>query len=54
MGRRLNVIGLFVAHYGPVIMLLWIGGMKFTAYEVEGIMPLVKNIPLLSWAYSLM
>jgi uncharacterized membrane protein YkgB len=26
-----------------VLVLLWIGGMKFTAYEAEGIRPLVAN-----------
>ncbi len=28
------------------------GLLKFTAYEAEGIKPLVENSPLLSWAYS--
>lgn len=40
-----------IARYGLVIVLLWIGGMKFTAYEAEGIKPLVANSPLMSWAY---
>src|SRR5437588_17581 len=53
LSRRLNVIGLFVARYGVVIVLLWIGGMKFTAYEAEGIKPLVANSPLMSWVYGI-
>jgi reactive chlorine resistance protein C len=32
---------------------LWIGGMKFTAYEAAGISGFVDNSPLMSWAYSL-
>jgi uncharacterized membrane protein YkgB len=34
--------------YGLVLVLLWTGGMKFTAYEF------VVNSPLMSWAYSLL
>jgi reactive chlorine resistance protein C len=30
----------------------WIGLMKFTAYEAEGIRPFVANSPLLSWVYG--
>jgi len=54
MGRRLNLIGLYVSRYGLVIVLLWIGGMKFTTYEAEGIKPLVANSPLMSWVYDVM
>jgi len=39
--------------YGLVVTLLWIGGMKFTLYEAEGISGFVSNSPLMSWAYSL-
>jgi uncharacterized membrane protein YkgB len=38
--------------YGLVLVLLWVGGMKFTAYEAEGIKGFVVNSPLMSWAYS--
>lgn len=40
--------------YGLVVVLLWIGGMKFTTYEAEGIRGFVANSPLMSWAYSLL
>ena len=39
--------------YSLVLVLLWIGGMKFTAYEAAGISGFVANSPLMSWAYSL-
>jgi uncharacterized membrane protein YkgB len=39
--------------YGLVLVLVWIGGMKFTPYEAEGISLFVANSPLMSWAYSL-
>jgi uncharacterized membrane protein YkgB len=54
MSARLKRVGLQVARYGLVIILLWIGGMKFTSYESEGIKPLVANSPLMSWAYGFM
>jgi uncharacterized membrane protein YkgB len=43
-----------IMRYGLVLVLLWIGGMKFTAYEAEGIRGFVANSPLLGWAYSLL
>ncbi len=36
-----------------VIVLLWIGGMKFTALEAKGIEDLVQSSPLMSWMYLL-
>lgn len=37
-----------------VLIFLWFGFMKFTAYEAKGIAPLVMHSPLLSWAYGLL
>ena len=54
MGDRLNELGIHVSRYGLVIVLLWIGGMKFTAYEAEGIRPLVANSPPMGWVYRVM
>ncbi|HEY4312187.1 MAG TPA: DUF417 family protein [Pirellulales bacterium] len=54
MANLLMVIGTNVARYGLVIVLIWIGGMKFTAYEAQGIEPLVANSPLMSWAYNVL
>ena len=53
MSSRLQFIGMHVTRYGLVLVLLWIGGMKFTAYEAEGIRPLVANSPLMGWVYNL-
>ena len=42
------------ALYGSLaVIYAWFGGMKFTAYEAEGLVPLVGNSPLLSWFYSI-
>jgi reactive chlorine resistance protein C len=54
MERQLRSIGTHVSRYGLVVVLLWIGGMKFTAYEADGIKPLVTNSPLMGWAYQVM
>src|SRR5881397_3713055 len=40
-----------VTRGGLVIVIGWIGAMKFTGYEAEGIAPLVRNSPLMSWMY---
>jgi uncharacterized membrane protein YkgB len=51
-GIRLESIGLHVTRYAIVVVLLWIGAMKFTAYEAGAIEPLVANSPLMSWLYA--
>ena len=50
--RTLQTIGAAVIRYGLVAVLLWVGLLKFTAYEAEGIQGLVANSPFLSWAYA--
>jgi uncharacterized membrane protein YkgB len=54
MSDRLERIGMHVARYGLVVVLLWIGGMKFTAYEAEGIRPMVANSPFMGWVYGIL
>jgi hypothetical protein len=44
-------IGLYVS---LAIIYAWFGGMKFTEYEANGLVPLVENSPLLSWFYALL
>ncbi|MBA3883619.1 MAG: DUF417 family protein [Chthoniobacterales bacterium] len=47
-------MGATVIRYGLVAVLLWVGLLKFTAFEAEGIQGLVANSPLMSWTYSVM
>ncbi len=54
LGRTLEGVGEKVIRYGLVVILLWVGALKFTAYEAEGIQGLVANSPLMSWMYSVM
>lgn len=44
-------IGAGLLRYGLVMVLGWIGAMKFTAYEAAGIKPLIETSPLMSWMY---
>ena len=37
-----------------MVVIAWIGLMKFTAYEAEGISPFIANSPLMRWVYGLM
>ncbi len=54
LGFTLENIGANVLRYGLVIILLWVGLLKFTAYEAEGIQGLIANSPLFSWMLGIM
>ncbi|MBA4066680.1 MAG: hypothetical protein C0501_23835 [Isosphaera sp.] len=51
LGTRAEAVGAHALRYGLVLILVWIGGMKFTAYEAEGIRPFVENSPFFAWTY---
>src|SRR5215468_10744168 len=53
-GSQVEAIGRELTRYGLVVVVGWIGLMKFTAYEAEGISPFVANSPLMSWFYGFM
>jgi uncharacterized membrane protein YkgB len=42
----------FSLYASLAIIYAWFGGMKFTEYEAQGLVPLVENSPLLSWFYA--
>ena len=52
MSSQVEAVGRELTRYGLVVVVGWIGLMKFTAYEAEGIRPFVANSPLLSWVYG--
>ncbi len=43
-------MGLF-AFEACVVVLVWIGALKFAQYEADSIVPLVANSPLMSFFY---
>ena len=49
----LLAIGVHLTRYSLVIVFLWIGAMKFTNYEAEGIRAFVENSPMMSWLYQI-
>jgi len=46
--------GAVVPKYSIVLILLWIGAMKFSAYEAGAIEGLVASSPLTSWLYNIL
>jgi len=52
ISSRVEAAGRELARYGLVVVVGWIGLMKFTAYEAEGIRLYVANSPLMSWVYG--
>src|SRR3954453_16712087 len=54
LSSQAEAVGSGLARYGLAVVVAWIGLMKFTAYEAEGISPFVAHSPLMSWVYGLM
>lgn len=44
---------LALLRWALVIVFLWFGGMKFTAYEAQGIAPFIEHSSLMGWLHSL-
>ena len=40
--------------YGLVVVIAWIGALKYSAYEAAAIHPLIANSPLMSWFYNIL
>lgn len=54
LAARIEGIGRRALPVGLATVIAWVGSMKFTAYEAEGIVGLVQNHPLMSWVYEVM
>ena len=54
MSSQVEAVGRELTRYGLVVVVGWIGLMKFTAYEAEGISPFVAHSSLMSWVYGFM
>ncbi len=50
--HSLNQFADHAVRFSIVIVLAWIGAMKFTSYEAGAIEGLVASSPLTSWLYS--
>ncbi len=51
---RFKRIGLNLMLWGLILVLGWIGLMKFTAVEAAGIEPLLRTSPILSWLLTVL
>src|SRR3954471_19199422 len=52
LSSQVEAVGSGLARYGLAVVVAWIGLMKFTSYEAEGISPFVAHSPLMSWVYG--
>jgi uncharacterized membrane protein YkgB len=49
---RLDRVAMAMLRAALVIVLVWIGGLKFVNYEADSIVPLVANSPLMRFLYK--
>src|SRR5260370_9485652 len=40
--------------YGLVVVIAWIGALKYSSYEAAAIHPLIANSPIMSWSYNIL
>ena len=52
--RSIDKVSAFVLRYGLVLVVFWIGCLKFTAYESKGVFNHASHSPLLAWAYHIL
>ena len=48
---NLDRFGMTMLRLGLVVVLVWIGSLKFAGYEADSIVPFVANSPLMSFFY---
>jgi len=46
-------VGRLWVRYGLVVVIAWIGALKYTSYEATSIQPLIAHSPIFSWLYSI-
>jgi len=52
--RSIDKLSAFVLRYALVLVVFWIGCLKFTAYESKGVFNHASHSPLLAWAYHIL
>jgi uncharacterized membrane protein YkgB len=51
--KSVGSLSIFVLlRWALVVVFLWFGGMKFTAYEANGIAPFIAHSPFMSWLHT--
>lgn len=54
LGANIMAIGIYAIYFALALIYFWFGGMKFTHYEAQGLVPLVSNSPILGWTYEIL
>ena len=54
IGSHITKVGNYGIFAALTVIYFWFGGMKFTAYEAQGLVPLVGNSTILGWAYNIL
>src|ERR1700754_3152839 len=49
----IDTIGSMLGRYGLVVVIGWIGALKFANFEAHQIQPLVANSPFMGWLYNI-
>lgn len=49
---NLKGLGIKLIRIAILVVFVWIGGLKFTHYEADGIVPFVANSPFMSFFYA--
>jgi uncharacterized membrane protein YkgB len=52
--QPLSVLGRVLLRYGLVVVIAWIGALKYTASEAARIQTFIENSPFMSWMNSLL
>lgn len=52
IASRVAPVGEVAVRYALVLVISWIGALKFTEYEANLIQPLVANSPFMGWVYD--
>ena len=47
------IAGRLLVRYGLVVVIAWIGALKYGSYEATAIQPLIAQSPLMSWLYDI-
>jgi reactive chlorine resistance protein C len=47
----IDAVARVLGRYGLVLVIGWIGALKFASYEANQIQPLVANTPVMGWLY---
>jgi uncharacterized membrane protein YkgB len=47
-------VGRYLVRYALVVVIAWIGALKYTGYEAAAIHPLIAHSAIFSWLYSIL